>query len=153
MNREDLAALNIPDEAISTILELHETDLKAAVEEVNQQHADERFNQLLDDEIAKARAKNGDIVKKLLDLETLKDSEDQAAAVRQAVADIQKQSDYLFEPDLPPPPLYAAGTGSASVYRRVSDYEAAFRDGIGTKEKGDEASYYEEVNSAFKAFG
>lgn len=139
MKREDLAALNIPDETISAILELHETGLKAAVEEVNQQHAEENFNRLLDAVISQSKARNAAAVKALLDLDALKSSEDHLTSVRQAVNDLKARESYLFEPEFTPPPLYAAGTGSASIYfSETKGLEAAFRDGIGVNsQKGE----------------
>lgn len=105
MKREDLAALNIPDETISAILELHETGLKAAVEEVNQQHAEENFNRLLDGVISQSKPRNVTSVKALLDLDALKSSEDHLTSVRQAVNDLKAKESYLFEPEFPPPAI------------------------------------------------
>ncbi len=154
MNRDDLAALNIPDEAISAILELHESSLKAAVEEVDQRLGEENFNQLLDLVISQSKPKNAKAIKAVLDLDALKASEDRLTSLRDAVKDLQKNESYLFEPDFPIPPLYAAGTGSATIFGPVSsDYEKAFRDGIGATEDHNKPSFYDQVAAAFAAMG
>lgn len=72
-----------------------------------------KFQGVLDGAIAKAKGKNAKAITALLDVETLRGSEDQQKAIDAALEALKKDSGYLFdEADAPPP--YAPGTGSGN---------------------------------------
>ena len=68
------------------------------------------FEKVLGEGIAKAKGRNAKAITALLDLEALKESENQADAIEAALEDLKRDSRYLFEGDVPPP--YARGTGA-----------------------------------------
>lgn len=133
MTHDDLIALNIPEETADAIVKMHTSEMKAAADELTAQHNEEFFNHLLDEELTKSKALNFTAVKALLDLDTLKAAENHAEAIRQAVSDLHKSADFLFQPPAPPP--YAAGTGSMPMLFRYSDQESAFREAIGVNSR------------------
>ena len=71
-----------------------------------------RFQKALDEGIAKAKGRNAKAITALLDVDTLKESEDQQQAIEAALAALKQESRYLFDGDVPPP--YARGTGAYS---------------------------------------
>lgn len=70
-----------------------------------------RFDHLLENAISVAKGRNAKAITALLDVESLKNSEDPGKAVSDAVAQLKKENAYLFEAEQTPPP-YARGTGS-----------------------------------------
>ena len=68
------------------------------------------FEKALHEGIAKAKGRNAKAITALLDVEALKESENQADAIEAALESLKKDSRYLFEGDVPPP--YARGTGA-----------------------------------------
>ena len=68
------------------------------------------FEKVLHEGIAKAKGRNAKAITALLDVEALKESENQADAIEAALEDLKRDSRYLFEGDVPPP--YARGTGA-----------------------------------------
>ena len=68
------------------------------------------FEKALHEGIAKAKGRNAKAITALLDVEALKESENQADAIEAALEDLKRDSRYLFEGDVPPP--YARGTGA-----------------------------------------
>ena len=68
------------------------------------------FEKVLGEGIAKAKGRNAKAITALLDLEALKESENQADAIEAALEELKRDSRYLFEGDVPPP--YARGTGA-----------------------------------------
>ena len=81
-----------------------------AVEAHKQQLAQMAFEKALGEGIAKAKGRNAKAIAALLDVDALKKSENQADAIEAALAELKKDSRYLFEGDVPPP--YARGTGA-----------------------------------------
>ena len=81
-----------------------------AVEAHKQQLAQMAFEKVLGEGIAKAGGRNAKAITALLDVDTLKASENQEAAIGAALEDLKKDSRYLFDAEVPPP--YARGTGT-----------------------------------------
>lgn len=79
-----------------------------------QQLADLAFDHILDTAITSARGRNGKAIRALLDIDTLKGSQDHGAAIKAALGDLQRDNGYLFDSE-PVPPPYSAGTGSAPI--------------------------------------
>lgn len=71
------------------------------------------FQNVLNGEIAAKKGKNAKAITALLDVETLRGSEDQKKAVSEALEALKKDSGYLFDDDKTPPP-YARGTGAGN---------------------------------------
>jgi len=97
-----------------------------------QKDADERvaavqFDAKLDGAIGKRRGRSVKAIKAMLDVDALRGSEDLDKDIDTALAELQKDSGYLFEPAETPPPL-APGTGSAVI---VHGHPAA--DGVETE--------------------
>ena len=69
-----------------------------------------KFQGVLDNAIVAARGKSAKAITAMLDLDTLRESEDQQAAINTALDELKKESGYLFEEEGAPPP-YAPGTG------------------------------------------
>ncbi len=72
------------------------------------------FQHTLDSAIAKAKGRNAKAITAMLDVDALRDSEDQQAAINAALEDLKKESGYLFEEEGTPPP-YAPGTGGSGI--------------------------------------
>ena len=81
-----------------------------AVEDHKAQLTQMAFRKALDEGILRAGGRNAKAITALLDVETLKDSENQQQAIEAALAALKQESRYLFEGDVPPP--YAGGTGA-----------------------------------------
>ena len=126
MKREFLQSLKVgneslPKEVIDAIMEENGKDVQAArawQEKYNQaieQHAAEfkqlEFQRVLEQAIAQSGGRNSKAICALLDLEALKNSENQMSAVEEALENLKKESDYLFC-EQATPPLYARGTGA-----------------------------------------
>ena len=87
-----------------------EEKYKEAVAQHEKELAALHFSHNLDQAIVKAKGRNAKAIAALLDLDSLKTSEDQPGAIEAALDALKKDSRYLFEPDIPP--LYARGTGA-----------------------------------------
>lgn len=89
---------------------------------------DYKFNSWFDGMAAKYKGRNADVIRtlagkdKLAALRTSKNREEDGKALFE---DLLKNSAYAFD-TTPPPPLYAAGTGSVPVYKNADGVEAAF---------------------------
>ena len=70
------------------------------------------FEKALGEGIVKAKGRNAKAITALLDVDALKESEDQQSAIEAALETLKKDNRYLFEGDVPPP--YARGTGAWS---------------------------------------
>lgn len=70
-----------------------------------------KFQSLLDNSIAAAKGRNAKAITAMLDVDTLRESEDQQTAINTALEELKKESGYLFEEEGTPPP-YARGTGT-----------------------------------------
>lgn len=80
------------------------------VEAHKQQLAQMAFDKALGEGIAKARGRNAKAIAALLDMEALKESENQTQAIEDALEALKKENRYLFDGEVPPP--YARGTGT-----------------------------------------
>ena len=83
---------------------------RQALAEHKQQLAQMAFEKALGEGILKAKGRNAKAITALLDLDALKDSENQQDAIERALEVLKQDSRYLFEGDVPPP--YARGTGA-----------------------------------------
>lgn len=72
-----------------------------------------KFQGVLDSAITAAKGKNAKAIAALLDVETLRGSEDQSKAIKDALEDLKKENGYLFDDGATPPP-YARGTGTGN---------------------------------------
>ncbi len=126
MKREFLQNLKVGDqplskEVIDAIMEEHGKDiegLKHWQEKYNQaakEHQEQmqalNFQNALSQAITSAKGRSEKAIAALLDLETLKASEDQPQAIAQALETLKKENSYLFDETQTPPP-YARGTGA-----------------------------------------
>ena len=87
-------------------------EMKSTIETLNSDHqkketeyqskiADMEFNSVLDGAIAKSGAKNAKAVKALLDLDTLKNSKNQAEDITKALENVKSENDFMFKSDEP----------------------------------------------------
>lgn len=90
---------------------------KAWEEKYNQQvdthrreMSDMIFGHNLEKAILSAKGRNAKAITALLDVDALKASENQAAALEEALENLKKDCGYLFQTETPPP--YARGTGA-----------------------------------------
>ena len=126
MKREFLQNLKVGDQPLSkdvidAIMEENGKDTQSAKlwqEKYNQavaQHqkelSDARFTQVLEQEIFQAKGRNAKAITALLNVDTLKESENQQCAAKQAVQALKEEHGYLFDETETPPP-YARGTGA-----------------------------------------
>lgn len=86
-------------EAHDQAVDAHKTELEGL-----------KFQRILDAAITGAKGKNAKAITALLDVETLRGSEDQQKAIDAALEALKKDSGYLFDGEKTPPP-YARGTG------------------------------------------
>ena len=98
------------DQSFEEAAKAWEEKYNQAVESHKQELAWMTFEKVLGEGIAKAKGRNAKAITALLDLEALKESENQADAIEAALEDLKRDSRYLFEGDVPPP--YARGTGA-----------------------------------------
>lgn len=126
MKREFLQNLRVGDqplskEVIDAIMEENGKDIQGlkhwqekynqAAEQHQKELAELAFSSALNQAIVQARGRSAKAITALLDVETLKGSEDQQAAIEEALQGLKKDSSYLFEEAGTPPP-YARGTGA-----------------------------------------
>ena len=98
------------DQSFEEAAKAWEEKYNQAVESHKQELARMTFEKVLGEAIAKAKGRNAKAITALLDLEALKESENQADAIEAALEDLKRDSRYLFEGEVPPP--YARGTGA-----------------------------------------
>ena len=70
------------------------------------------FSHNLEKAILSAKGRNAKAITALLDVDALKTSEDQTAALEEALQNLKVNCSYLFQTETPPP--YARGTGAYS---------------------------------------
>lgn len=87
---------------LSADLEQQKNDYEAKI-------ADTEFSSLLDSELTAAKAKNLKAVKALLDVDTLKQSKNRTDDIKSAIAEIQKDNEYLFDIGKPQPQISVPG--------------------------------------------
>ena len=103
-----------------------------AIADHQKQMADVAFHGALKDAITAAKGRNVKAITALLDVETLKESKNQAEDIKAALEGLKKDSGYLFESEQTPPP-YSAGTGSRSFAGKYDPEIAAIRGAAGLK--------------------
>lgn len=81
-----------------------------AVEDHTRELSDLTFQHHLDGAIHRAKGRSAKAICALLDLDALRQSEDQPQAIEGALAELKQNSQYLFEGEAAP--LYARGTGA-----------------------------------------
>ena len=89
-----------------------EERLNQQVDTHRREMSDLIFSHNLEKAILSAKGRNAKAITALLDIETLKTSENQTQAIEEALENLKKDCRYLFEGDVPPP--YARGTGAYS---------------------------------------
>ena len=88
------------------------SDLETKDKEYQNKIADMEFTSVIDSAISKSGAKNSKAVKALLDLESLKQSKNQAEDITKALEEVKKDNDYMFSSDEPfKNPVYKTDTG------------------------------------------
>ncbi len=105
-------------DALKEQLAQAETDISKSWEEkLNQQVDTHRremsdliFSHNLDKAILSAKGRNAKAITALLDIDTLKASENQTADLEVALQNLKQDCSYLFQSETPPP--YARGTGA-----------------------------------------
>jgi len=98
------------DQSFEEAAKAWEEKYNQAVEDHKNQIAQMTFEKALGEGIAKAKGRNAKAITALLDLDALKESENQTDAIEAALEELKRDSRYLFEGDVPPP--YARGTGA-----------------------------------------
>lgn len=132
MKREFLQGLQVGDmpltkEVIDAIMAENGKDIEAVkahyadydglkeqfdkqVETHRREMSDLIFSHNLENAILSAKGRNAKAITALLDLDALKASENQAAALEDALTELKQQCSYLFQTQTPP--LYARDTGA-----------------------------------------
>ncbi|MCH5297859.1 MAG: phage scaffolding protein [Ruminococcus sp.] len=82
-------------------IETLNNDLQKKETEYQNKISDMEFNSVLDGAITKSGAKNAKAVKALLDLETLKNSKNQAEDITKALEAVKSENDFMFKSDEP----------------------------------------------------
>ncbi len=100
-------------------------ELTAQAEAHRQQLKNVAFDHALDAAIKEAKGRDGRAIRSMLDLDTLKGSEDHQTAIKTALEGLRTGSSWLFEADELPPP-YAAGTGTGA-YNGSPSFADAFK--------------------------
>ena len=98
------------DQSFEEAARAWEEKYNQAVESHKQELAQMAFEKALGEGIVKVRGRNAKAICALLDVETLKESENQADAIETALEALKQENRYLFDGDVPPP--YARGTGA-----------------------------------------
>ena len=88
-----------------------EEKLNQQVDTHRREMSDLIFSHNLENAILTAKGRNAKAITALLDVDALKSSENQAAALEEALKGLQQDCSYLFQTETPPP--YARGTGTA----------------------------------------
>ena len=100
------------DQSFEEAAKAWEEKYNQAVEEHRQQMSEVVFGHNLEKAILSAKGRNAKAITALLDVETIKASEDPQGALEEAIKLLQQDCGYLFQKDVPPP--YARGTGAMS---------------------------------------
>ena len=98
------------DQSFEEAAKAWEEKYNQAMEDHKAQLTQMAFQKALDEGIAKAKGRNAKAITALLNVDALKESENQQQAIEDALAALKQESRYLFEGDVPPP--YAGGTGA-----------------------------------------
>ena len=98
------------DQSFAEAAQAWEEKYNQAVESHKQELARMAFEKALDAGIAKAKGRNAKAITALLDVDALKESENQQESIEAALEHLKQENRYLFDGDVPPP--YARGTGA-----------------------------------------
>lgn len=109
--KAELAKLR-QDQSFEETARAWEEKYTKAVEDHKAELAQLTFQKALEEGITKAKGRNAKAIAALLDVDTLKESENQQQAIEAALSALKQESRYLFDGDVPPP--YARGTGAYS---------------------------------------
>ena len=90
----------------------YEERYNQAVETHRREMSDLIFSHNLEKAILAQKGRNAKAITALLDVETLKSSENQQTDLEEALRDLKQEHAYLFQSETPPP--YARGTGAAA---------------------------------------
>lgn len=119
-------------DANKALAEYKDTDIdglrKSAEKDADARVAAVQFDAKLDSAIAAAHGRSGKAIRALLDLDTLRGSNDPDKDIPAALAALQKDSGYMFDTGETPPP-YATGTGRTAMTADNSD--SALRKAMG----------------------
>ena len=107
--KEQLAQLEGAAEAVEAA-KAWEAKYNQAVENHRQEMSDILFNHKLESAILSAKGRNAKAITALLDVETIKTSENQQTALEEALKVLKQDCGYLFQAETPPP--YARSTGA-----------------------------------------
>lgn len=139
MKREFLQNLKVGDqplskEVIDAIMEENGRDIQASKhwqEKYNQAEAQHQrelaelaFSGVLNQAILQADGRNVKAITALLDVQALRESENQQAAVEEALEVLKKNDSYLFAQTETPPP-YARGTGARDRAKETAPTDLA----------------------------
>lgn len=112
-----------PDELQATIEKL-QADIKAKDEEYAAKEADRIFRDAVKEAITAAGGRNEKAVMAMLDIDTLKASNNQKDDIKTALEEVKKDNDYLFESKEPiknpTGPTGGGGTGGSSDALRAA---------------------------------
>ena len=100
------------DQSFEEAAKAWEEKYNQAVTDHKNQLAQMAFEKALGEGIVKTKGRNAKAITALLDVDALKESENQQDAIEAALETLKKDNRYLFEGDVPPP--YARGTGAWS---------------------------------------
>ena len=107
--KEQLAQAGAAEEAVLAAKQWEEK-YHQAVDAHRQQVNELMFGHNLEKAILAANGRNAKAITALLDVENLKTSENQPAALEEALQNLKQDCAYLFQTETPP--LYARGTGA-----------------------------------------
>ena len=107
--KEELAKLQ-KDQSFEEMAAAWEEKYHRTVEEHRKELAQMEFDRELHLGIQNAQGRNAKAIAALLDVESLKESENQTDAIARALENLKKDCRYLFGGDVPPP--YARATGA-----------------------------------------
>lgn len=104
-------------ESVKKSADEYKAKFEQATSESAKQMAELKFNHALDTALAGARVKNAKAVSALLSKDALKFNEADGSIIglKEQLEAIQKENDYLFVSDAPPPPVIVKGGNSQSV--------------------------------------
>ena len=125
--KAELARLQ-QDQSFEASAKAWEEKYNRAVEDHKQQLAQLAFDKLLGEGITKAKGRNARAITALLDVEALKESENQTQAIEEALEELKRDSRYLFEGEVPPPYARFTGAYSAPQENRPTTLAGALRE-------------------------
>lgn len=114
------------------LTEQQKADLQQQMEQnyySREQHTKElkdmQFEHRLEREIGKAKGRSNKAIRAMLDLDMLRESDQQENAICAALEQLKQENSYLFEAEITMP-IYASGTGTGTLPRQDAVLRAAF---------------------------